>query len=130
MINDNGESHVTFLENGSYQFSGTDYYAGDEAKNLSHYEAGDKISVKLTYNKDTSSIINIEYLNLVEDVRKVKGDINVDGVFNVTYLVVMQKWLLAVPDTTLADWKAGDLYEDDSLDVFDLGLMKRMLIEQ
>ena len=41
----------------------------------------------------------------------------------------MQKWLLAVPDAKLSDWKAGDLCEDDRLDVFDLCLMKEMLIE-
>ncbi len=130
VINDNGESYITFSENGSYQFSGTDYYAGDEAKNLSHYEVGDVISVKFTYNKDTSAIINIEYLNLIEDIRKVKGDVNNDGVFNVADLIMMQKWLLAVPDTTLANWKAGDLYENDRLDVFDLCLMKRELLNQ
>ena len=32
------------------------------------------------------------------------------------------------PDAKLADWKAGDLCEDDRLDVFDLVLMRRKLI--
>lgn len=53
-----------------------------------------------------------------------------DGVFNISDVVAMQKWLLAVPDIKLADWKAGDLCEDNRLDVFDLCLMKRLLIEQ
>ncbi len=43
---------------------------------------------------------------------------------------MLQRWILAVPDTKLADWKAGDLCEDDRLDVFDLCLMKRLLIEK
>lgn len=59
----------------------------------------------------------------------VKGDINSDGKFNVADVVLLQKWLLAVPDVELADWKAGDLCEDGRLDVFDLCLMKRMLVE-
>jgi beta-glucanase (GH16 family) len=66
----------------------------------------------------------------VVEPTKVSGDVNCDGVLNVTDIVLLQKWLLAVPDTYLADWKAADLCEDDKLDVFDLCLMKRMLLEK
>ena len=59
-----------------------------------------------------------------------EGDVNADGEFNISDVVLLQKWLLAVPDTTLIDWKAGDLCEDDELNVFDLCLMKRMLINK
>ena len=58
------------------------------------------------------------------------GDVNDDGAFNVSDVVLLQKWLLAVPDTHLANWKAADFCEDDVLNVFDLCLMKRALIEQ
>lgn len=60
---------------------------------------------------------------------EIKGDINGDGEFNVSDVVMLQKWLLAVPDVHLANWKAGDLCEDDRLDVFDLCMMKRMLVK-
>ena len=60
--------------------------------------------------------------------KAVIGDVNADGIFNMADVVVMQKWLLAVPDFTLADWKAGDLCEDDILNAFDLYLMKRLLV--
>ena len=56
------------------------------------------------------------------------GDVNDDGAFNVSDVVLLQKWLLAVPDTHLANWKAADFCEDNKLDVFDLTLMKRSLI--
>lgn len=52
-----------------------------------------------------------------------------DGEFTVADVVLLQKWLLAVPDTTISDWKAADLCKDDKLDVFDLCLMKRKLIQ-
>lgn len=58
----------------------------------------------------------------------VEGDCNVDGSFNVSDVVLIQKWLLAIPDTHFANWKAADMCEDDRLDVFDLCLMKRKLI--
>ena len=60
----------------------------------------------------------------------IMGDVNADGVFSVSDVVLFQKWLLAVPDTYLANWKAVDFYEDDVLNVFDLTLMKRALIER
>lgn len=63
------------------------------------------------------------------DAADIYGDVNNDGKFNVSDVVLLQKWLLAVPNTKLANWKAADLCEDDRLDVFDLCLMKRMLVE-
>ncbi len=58
------------------------------------------------------------------------GDVNDDGEFNVSDVVLLQKWLLAVPDTHLANWKAVDFCNDNKLNVFDLCLMKRELIER
>ncbi len=58
----------------------------------------------------------------------VRGDVNADGEFNVSDLVLLQKWLLAVPGTKLADWKAADLCKDGRLDVFDLCLMRKALL--
>ena len=58
------------------------------------------------------------------------GDVNNDGEFNVADVVLLQKWLLAVPDTHLANWKAVDFCNDNVLNVFDLCLMKRELLEK
>lgn len=56
----------------------------------------------------------------------VKGDVNSDGQFNIADAVSLQRWLVGKGD--LSDWKAGDLFEDDVLDVFDLCRMKNELI--
>lgn len=66
---------------------------------------------------------------MVYDPEKLQGDVNADGQFTVSDVVLLQKWILAVPNVELTDWKAADLCEDNRLDVFDLCLMKRMLIE-
>ena len=52
-----------------------------------------------------------------------------DGQFNVSDVVLLQKWLLADSDTTFVDWKAADFCEDGILDVFDLSHMKKTLVE-
>ena len=58
----------------------------------------------------------------------VKGDVNADGILDIADVVLLQKWLLAVPDTHLPQWRAADLCNDERLDVFDLCLMKRELL--
>ncbi len=63
----------------------------------------------------------------VTEPQKVPGDVNADGRFSVADVVMMQKWLLCAGGLT--DWSAGDLYKDDTIDVFDLCFMKRMLIK-
>lgn len=130
-ITDVGDGYITFNENGTYYFSG-DFYGGDEQKNFAHYETGDKITVNFSYDPNSSVIFYIEQLTLIENIRdnKITGDINADGEFSIADVILLQKWLLAVPDTTLANWKAGDLYEDNVLNVFDLCLMKRKLINK
>lgn len=59
----------------------------------------------------------------------IKGIISSNGVFDIDDVILLQQWLLAVPDTHLANWKAADLCDDDRLDVFDLCMMKRLLAE-
>lgn len=70
---------------------------------------------------------------LIDNIRLIavdalNGDVNADGQFTVADVLLLQKWLLAVPDANLANWKAGDLCRDDRLDAFDLCLMKKILV--
>ena len=58
------------------------------------------------------------------------GDVNCDGAVGISDLVLLQKWLLTVPNTNLPYWENADLCKDDKLDVFDLCLLRRLLIEK
>ena len=60
----------------------------------------------------------------------ITGDVNHDGNFSIADIITFQKWLLNVPDIHLANWKAADLTNDNRLNVFDLCLMKRALLEK
>ena len=57
--------------------------------------------------------------------KTVIGDVNADGEFTVSDLVMMQKFLLG--SGTLTDWKAGDLCEDEKIDVFDMVMMRKLI---
>ena len=88
-------------------------------------------TITLGTNGQSSGCVNYTVLVMEQSdvTAAIRGDVNADGKFDVADVVLLQKWLLAVPDTHLADWKAGDLCEDDRLDVFDLCLMKRELLK-
>ena len=58
---------------------------------------------------------------------RVAGDVNADGIFDLSDVVMLQKWLLGAGELT--DWSASDLCQDDRLNGFDLCAMKRMLVE-
>ena len=60
-------------------------------------------------------------------MKKKLADVNGDGKRNAADIVLMQQWLLQVPDTTLADWQAGDCNADGRLDGLDLCRMRQLL---
>ena len=62
------------------------------------------------------------------DAAPLPGDADDDGDLDTADIVLMQKWLLAVPETVLAGADSCDMDGDGRLDVLDLGLMKRQLL--
>jgi hypothetical protein len=95
---------------------------------LSHYETGDTISISFAYNESTGEITEIYSLDIIENIRGdyITGDVNNDGVFNISDVVAMQKYL--IDSAELTNWKAGDICADEKIDAFDLVLMKKMLV--
>ena len=70
----------------------------------------------------------VSALNLKADDCLIKGDVNGDDVFNVADVAEFQKYLLSGTDTS-ENLKSADFNEDNALDVFDLCLMKKFLVE-
>ena len=58
----------------------------------------------------------------------VLGDVNADDVCSVADAVLLQKWLLRAGEIT--DWQAGDFDENQVLDIVDLALLKRKLLNK
>lgn len=88
----------------------------------------DDVSVTINGHKISKTIGTVEVKYNI--IAPIEGDVNCDGEVNITDVVLLQKWLLAVPNTHLENWQAVDLCKDNRLDVFDLCLLKRKLIEQ
>lgn len=118
----------------------------DHLKNVTVNAFNDEISPSVVFSTNYSEVfiyeINDSTIGVAVDTdgngtyettiadskRGLIGDCNGDGDFTVADAVLLQKWLLAVPNTHLANWQAADLCEDGKLDVFDLCLLKRKLI--
>ncbi|MBR1459175.1 MAG: family 43 glycosylhydrolase [Oscillospiraceae bacterium] len=86
-------------------------------------------NVTLRANRDGSYALNeISYVIEPQGAapQKVIGDVDADGTFGLRDIIMMQKYLLNAG--TLTDPEAGDLHEDGMIDVFDLALLKRLLI--
>lgn len=62
--------------------------------------------------------------NIITTEQDTIGDVNADGTFTIADIIIFTKWLLAVPNVELNNWKAADFDDDNCLDVFDLSLMK------
>lgn len=82
----------------------------------------------ITITKKNTDISDTESFEIGYGAPVVRGDVNSDGEFNISDVVLLQKWLLAMPDTQLSDWNRADLCRDGRLDMSDLCLMKQLLI--
>ena len=54
------------------------------------------------------------------------GDVNEDGAMDIMDVIALQKWLLGLESK--AGGKASDLNNDDVVDIYDLGLLMRMIV--
>lgn len=77
-------------------------------------------------NFDIYDIENILPENAIIPLKK--GDCNGDGEITVSDIILLQKWILGVKEVKFADWHAADLYSDNRLDVFDLVLLKQLIL--
>lgn len=113
--------------------AGTEYYYGLSVLasvlevNPLDYEEGDVCTFAL-YNGNM--VVPLPKQNIEENPVTTIGDVNGDSEFNIADAVLLQKWLLGSPDTQLTNLKAADFCKDNRLDVFDLCLMKRDLLEK
>ena len=85
-----------------------------------------------TTNENTiygnSAMIFLTAAIMSKNDQTVEGDVNADGVFDLSDLVMLQKWLLG--DGTLTNRNAGDLQKDGSLNGYDLCIMRNRLAEE
>ena len=82
----------------------------------------------ISQNENAIRYAEENHIQILSEI--ISGDGNADGVCNLADVVLLQKWLLSVPDTQLADWKAADFNGDQTLNVFDLCQMRYNLLKQ
>ena len=121
----NGEQYSIKANQGNLTFKSSDTNVAVVSKNGIITAVGEGEAIITVTNSDYN---DVQISIVVKPAQDVEGDCNGDGQFDIADAVLLQKWLLAVPDTHFANWKAADMCEDNRLDVFDLCIMKRKLI--
>ncbi|HAP79122.1 MAG TPA: dockerin type 1, partial [Ruminococcus sp.] len=58
----------------------------------------------------------------------VKGDVNNDGIFNITDVILLQKYLLG--ESEIENYENADFYSDGTVNIFDLCCMKAELAKK
>ena len=71
--------------------------------------------------------MQLKKLTLETETPAVTGDINGDGAANLADAVLLQKYLLGETTLTAAQAKAADLQADDSINGFDLAVLRQLL---
>ena len=106
----------------------------EEGQTFSHWvingaeiTEGDRNSAEISLKLSADATVKAVYEG--EAAEEVIGDVNNDGQFNVSDLVLLQKWLLADSSAELASPESADMVQDGVIDVFDLIAMRRALLE-
>ena len=92
-----------------------------------HY---DRTTYKMTDEELGRQLLEIKNKYFPENIQEtISGDVNKDGKFTVADIVMLNNWILRKHDVQLSDWKNGDLCADGIIDVFDLCIMRQLLIK-
>ena len=87
-----------------------------------------KAGQTLSLGSNEQSAFCINYTVIVQKARGYRCDVNSDSEFNIADAVLLQRWLLRVPDAELTNWQAADLLANEKLDVFDLIQLRQALV--
>lgn len=104
-----------------HTYGGAEYCVFGSSSGDTFMESVDLVRSFIEARKDWLSDLWAPYL-------PVRGDANADGVFTVADAVLLQEWLLGMPDADIAEWRAADMTGDGVLDTFDLCMMRDALI--
>ena len=91
-------------------------------KKADHFAFNSDITPEITYYDNGAMDL------MFRTKRKITGDVNGDGRFTVSDVVLLEKWLRALPDAELANWEEADFCTDHRLNAADLSMMKRALL--
>ncbi|MGN0584456.1 MAG: dockerin type I domain-containing protein, partial [Ruminococcus sp.] len=89
------------------------------------------------YNRDTCKLEDQELKVLFNEIcdssqkqpENITGDINGDGAFTVSDIVLLQKWLIDEENAELNNREVADMNKDNRINIFDLSLLKEEFIK-
>ena len=96
---------------------------------------GESGKLQLTFNSEDKAI-NLCYIIIKSDGEGaalpqtgIKGDVNIDGKLSAADLVTLEKYLVNEDTLTRDQWLNADINRDDSADVFDMVMLRKLLLK-
>lgn len=96
---------------------------------------GESGKLQLTFNSEDKAI-NLCYIIIKADSEGaslpqtgIKGDVNIDGKLSAADLVTLEKYLVNEDTLTRDQWLNADINRDDSADVFDMVMLRKLLLK-
>ncbi len=105
-----------------HTYGGKDYTVFGSSSGPTFFDSVDILRQYIQKRKNWLTKLWEPYIHL-------EGDVNSDDIFNVSDIVLMQKYILNYNNTGLSVWQAGDLCRDGKINILDMCLMKRKLLE-
>ena len=84
-------------------------------------------TTEITSDTATSSSTTTETTTVIIP-QIIKGDVNNDGIFNITDVIILQKYLLE--ESEIENYENADFYSDGTVNIFDLCCMKAELAKK
>ncbi len=91
---------------------------------VDHSESYSTNEITIYWNSPLTYLLSMVEKDEAAVPQAVKGDVNNDGEFTITDIIMMQRYLLNAGELTA--WENGNLCEDDRIDAYDLAAMKKL----
>ncbi|MBQ8928374.1 MAG: hypothetical protein IJ055_08915 [Oscillospiraceae bacterium] len=118
-------SSLCYIPSGNY------FLQTDTSVLASYFETyGGTMDVTTVALGTTSADTTQEPTQAPTEAQPVANDVNADGSFDLTDVLIVQKWILAVPNTRIDNNSAADVNHDGRINVIDLTMLKQALLHK
>jgi len=110
------------------------FFSGNDILGSARFYLKDGKVYTATYNEDhelqLTAISDVKFVASDDTITFELGDVDLTGDISVSDIVALQRYLLATLPLNASQLSIADMNSDDSIDVFDLALLKRRVLKE
>ena len=110
------------------------FFSGNDILGSARFYLKDGKVYTAAYNEDhelqLTAISDVKFVASDDTITFELGDVDLTGDISVSDIVALQRYLLATLPLNASQLSIADMNSDDSIDVFDLALLKRRVLKE